>query len=174
MEKKNIAVFGSAFNPPTLGHASVLQRLVHFDLVLLVPSFAHAWGKTMAPFESRCQWLQLFVDELGLRNLQICQIESQLAETRDTVTTFELLKALSAQYPNDSLTFVMGPDNLLNFNKFSNYQNILNQWNVLTCPQTHNIRSTQIREALKMGKSIDYLTTPRLSQRLQESDFMPL
>ena len=171
MEKKNIAVFGSAFNPPTLGHASVLQRLVHFDLVLLVPSFAHAWGKKMAPFDSRCQWLRFFLDELQQDNLQICDIESKLAENNETVTTFALLKALSRKYPNDHLTFVMGPDNLLNFSKFSNYQGILNQWNVLTCPQTHNIRSTQVREALKDGKSIDHLTTPSLSQKLHERDF---
>ncbi|MDF4536048.1 nicotinate-nicotinamide nucleotide adenylyltransferase, partial [Vibrio parahaemolyticus] len=50
---KKIAVFGSAFNPPTLGHKSIIDSLGHFDLILLVPSIAHAWGKTMLDYELR-------------------------------------------------------------------------------------------------------------------------
>ena len=36
---EKIAIFGSAFNPPTLGHLSVLERLTHFDRILLLPSY---------------------------------------------------------------------------------------------------------------------------------------
>ncbi|MEF1220429.1 nicotinate-nicotinamide nucleotide adenylyltransferase, partial [Photobacterium damselae] len=49
--KPQIAIFGSAFNPPTLGHLSVLERLSQFDKVLVLPSYAHAWGKVMLDYE---------------------------------------------------------------------------------------------------------------------------
>ena len=40
MTKLKIAVFGSAFNPPHMGHADVVtQALAHFDRVILVPNF---------------------------------------------------------------------------------------------------------------------------------------
>lgn len=41
-----IAVMGSAFNPPSLGHKDVVeQALTQCDQVWLVPAFRHAWGK---------------------------------------------------------------------------------------------------------------------------------
>ena len=44
-----IAVMGSAFNPPSLGHKDVVeQALKQCDQVWLVPAFRHAWGKSMA------------------------------------------------------------------------------------------------------------------------------
>ena len=57
-----IAVFGSAFNPPSLGHKSVIERLSHFDKVLLVPSLSHAWGKEMLPFDTRIDMVLTFID----------------------------------------------------------------------------------------------------------------
>ena len=56
-----IAVFGSAFNPPSLGHKSVIDSLSHFDLVLLVPSISHAWGKQMLSYEIRCELIDAFI-----------------------------------------------------------------------------------------------------------------
>ena len=44
----NVAIFGSAFDPPTLGHADAVQFLLEtkkFDQVWLVPSFRHAFAK---------------------------------------------------------------------------------------------------------------------------------
>ncbi|HIB77351.1 MAG TPA: hypothetical protein EYO58_06995 [Flavobacteriales bacterium] len=41
-----IAVFGSAFNPPHLGHMDVVRQcLSHVDQVLIVPSARHPFGK---------------------------------------------------------------------------------------------------------------------------------
>ncbi len=54
---KKIAIFGSAFNPPSLGHKSVIESLSHFDLVLLEPSIAHAWGKNMLDYQFGANWL---------------------------------------------------------------------------------------------------------------------
>lgn len=62
---KKIAVFGSAFNPPTLGHKSIIDSLGHFDLILLVPSIAHAWGKTMLDYELRSQLVDQFIQDIA-------------------------------------------------------------------------------------------------------------
>lgn len=53
---KTMVYFGSAFNPPHLGHMQCLQYLVGqpgVAKVLAGPSKAHAYGKDMAPFETR-------------------------------------------------------------------------------------------------------------------------
>ncbi len=166
--KKQIAVFGSAFNPPSLGHASVLRRLTHFDKVLLVPSFSHAWNKKMSDFDLRCQWLELFLSDLAQDNLEICTIEKKIYKGQ-AITTWALMSSLQTLYPTDELTFVLGPDNLFNFAKFYRASDILSRWNLLACPQTLAIRSTDIRDKLDNKEDISNLTTAALAERLMKN-----
>ncbi|CAH0535440.1 nicotinate-nucleotide adenylyltransferase [Vibrio stylophorae] len=147
-----IAVFGSAFNPPTRGHLSTLARLTHFDQVLLVPSFSHAWGKSMLPFATRCELVSCFIEDAKLTNLSLCTLEQTLGQSGDAVTTYALFSALELQYPDAELTFVLGPDNLLNFSKFYQSEAILKRWSILCSPETLTVRSTQVREAILAGQ----------------------
>ncbi|MCV5855789.1 hypothetical protein OFN53_34760, partial [Escherichia coli] len=75
---KKIAIFGSAFNPPSLGHKSVIESLSHFDLVLLEPSIAHAWGKNMLDYPTRCKMVDVFIKDMGLSNVQRSDAEQAL------------------------------------------------------------------------------------------------
>ncbi|WP_158162523.1 nicotinate-nicotinamide nucleotide adenylyltransferase [Grimontia hollisae] len=168
--RQHIAIFGSAFNPPSLGHLSVVKRLGHFDRVLLVPSFAHAWGKKMVDFDKRCEWVEIFIQDANCSNLALYR-EEEFLSGKGTVTTWALLNHIQQQYPNSDLTFVLGPDNLLNFSKFHKSAEILRRWNVLACPETLPVRSTIIRERLLAGESIDDLTTPILAKKLTCQDF---
>ncbi|MDD1779707.1 nicotinate-nicotinamide nucleotide adenylyltransferase [Enterovibrio sp. ZSDZ35] len=167
---QKIAIFGSAFNPPTLGHLSVIERLSHFDKVFLVPSFAHAWGKQMADFDKRCHWVSMFINDVSCTNVELCTDEQAL-DAGNSVTTWALLNHLQETYPNAELTFVIGPDNFLKFSKFYKAEEILSKWAVLACPETVPVRSTQIRESLEKGESIEGLTTASLVDLLQDSDF---
>ncbi|WP_407333835.1 nicotinate-nicotinamide nucleotide adenylyltransferase [Enterovibrio sp. 27052020O] len=167
---QKIAIFGSAFNPPSLGHLSVVQRLAHFDSVLLVPSYSHAWGKKMADFTKRCQWVKGFINDANCTNLAICLDEEMLGED-GAVTTWALLCHIQNQYPKSELTFVLGPDNFLSFSKFYRAQDILNRWNVLACPETIPVRSTEIRKRLEKGLDISDLTTPSVAASLSNTDF---
>lgn len=165
-----MAVFGSAFNPPSLGHLSVLRRLAHFDRVLMVPSFSHAWGKKMANFETRCQWVEDFIADAECPNLQLYREEESL-DASEGVTTWALLNHIQNQHPNFELTFVIGPDNFLKFAKFHRAEEILQRWNVLACPETVAIRSTDIRERVEAGLDISDLTTPTVAKNINKADF---
>ncbi|SJN55286.1 nicotinate-nicotinamide nucleotide adenylyltransferase [Vibrio ruber] len=159
-----IAVFGSAFNPPSLGHKSVIDSLSHFDQILLVPSLAHAWGKKMLPYEQRCRLVDALISDLGADKIQRSEIEEQLFVPGKHITTYAVLTALQDIYPQDELTFVMGPDNLLQFARFFRAKDILKQFNVMACPEKVPIRSTHIRQGLQQGKAIEALTTPSVAQ----------
>ncbi|HIF9112288.1 TPA: nicotinate-nicotinamide nucleotide adenylyltransferase [Photobacterium damselae] len=169
--KPQIAIFGSAFNPPTLGHLSVLERLSQFDKVLVLPSYAHAWGKVMLDYELRCELISTFIKDSQLSNLELCQIEQEIAVRGQTVTTFDVMSQLQLRYPNANLTFVIGPDNLLNFSKFYRSEEILKRWQILACPETVSVRSTQIREYLEEGRAISHLTTENVAKLLNSSRF---
>tara|TARA_Y100001956_G_C4125260_1_gene189688 strand:+ start:1999 stop:2511 length:513 start_codon:yes stop_codon:yes gene_type:complete len=166
-----IAVFGSAFNPPSLGHKSVIESLAHFDKVLLLPSIAHAWGKEMLDYSVRCELVDAFIQDLNMDNVERSDIEEHLYLPGESVTTFAVLQALEERYENCELTFVMGPDNLLSFAKFYKADEILSRWTVMACPEKVKVRSTDIRAGLKKGDDISSLTTNKVWQKLAEKAY---
>ncbi|MBD1558769.1 nicotinate-nicotinamide nucleotide adenylyltransferase [Vibrio sp. S9_S30] len=165
---KKIAIFGSAFNPPTLGHKSVIESLTHFDKVLLVPSYAHAWGKEMVDFGIRCQMVEGFISDIAQSNVELSQIEESLYRPEESVTTYALLEAFQETYPDAELTFVIGPDNFYNFSKFYRAYEITKRWSVMTCPEKISVRSTLIREKLAQNESISALTTRSVNNFLRK------
>lgn len=128
---KKIAVFGSAFNPPSLGHKSVIESLSHFDVVLLEPSIAHAWGKDMLDYPTRCRLVDAFIKDMALSNVQRSDLEQTLYQPEQSVTTFALLTKIQEIYPTADITFVIGPDNffkLLSFIKLKKLPSVGLLW----------------------------------------------
>ncbi|GHA34141.1 nicotinate-nicotinamide nucleotide adenylyltransferase [Photobacterium aphoticum] len=164
----SIAIFGSAFNPPSLGHQSVITRLGHFDQVLLLPSFRHAWGKNMLDYDSRCQLVSAFIEDIQQPNVTLSRIEEDIAVGDEAITTFAVLEALEERHPNANLTFVIGPDNFLNFSKFYKADAIMTRWQVLACPETVPVRSTDIRDHIINNRTVSHLTTPKVANMLRE------
>jgi nicotinate-nucleotide adenylyltransferase len=168
MEK--IAVFGSAFNPPTLGHKSVIDSLEHFDRILLVPSISHAWGKEMLNYEIRCQLIDAFISDLASNKLERCTVEQDLINPGESVTTYAVLERLQEIFPNADITFVVGPDNLFNFGKFFKSKEILQRWSVMACPEKVKVRSTDIRQRLAEKGDVSSMTTPSVEHLLRKLD----
>ena len=162
-EKTKIAIFGSAFNPPSLGHKSVIESLTHFDTVLLLPSIAHAWGKEMLDYNLRCQMVDLFIQDLGYDNIKRCSVEEELYVPGESVTTYAVLERVQEMYPSADITFVVGPDNFFNFHKFYKAEQILLNWSVMACPEKVAVRSTDIRNALQKMGSVAKLTTKSIA-----------
>lgn len=163
---KKIAIFGSAFNPPSLGHKSVIESLSHFDLVLLEPSIAHAWGKNMLDYPTRCKMVDAFIKDMGLSNVQRSDAEQALYQPGQSVTTYALLEKIQEIYPTADITFVIGPDNFFKFAKFSRAVEIMERWTVMACPEKVKVRSTDIRNALVTDEDINAYTTPSVCELL--------
>jgi nicotinate-nucleotide adenylyltransferase len=164
-----IAVFGSAFNPPSLGHKSVIESLCHFDRVLLVPSIAHAWGKQMIEFETRCELVTKFIQDLKIKNVELSKVEQSLQSQGASVTTWQVLNHIKELNPTADITFIVGPDNFYNFDKFYKANEITETFSILMCPEKLKVRSTDIRNNLENGEDIDHLTTTLVKTYLIES-----
>lgn len=195
MNKPRIGVFGSAFDPPTLGHLDVIKQFAdQFDRILLVPSAQHAFNKRSLPFEIRVEMLARFVnsargfyaekyaEECGLEKcaLEVCELEAQLLEDNpDTpVYTFDLLVALEEKYQNRAeITFIRGPDNAHpeTWSRFYRSQEIEARWSVVTAQERVNVRSSTVRAILNKAGSadnnyqiLDELLLPSVSTYIQE------
>lgn len=167
-----IAIFGSAFNPPTIGHKDAIIYLLEtdqVDKVLLVPSFAHAFGKDMLEYEVRLELLTAFVQDLDRPEVELLAIEHEICQASRPVYTYDLLRHLQEnQFKDDTLAFVIGPDNLKNWHKFYQADSILENWQRIVVPERIAVRSTQVRNAIASAQSIEYLVTKRVKNTIIE------
>lgn len=138
---KKIVIYGGAFSPPHLGHASVIEavlRLFPCDEVRVMPSADRFDKKVSASGEHRVEMLRIMINELfpeyilpilpssQNRGSSIFQSnhkndskkigtviisDFELKLNKPTVT-YETLKALKEKYPNYNFHFVLGSENI--------------------------------------------------------------
>ena len=89
--KPTLAIYGGAFNPPTLGHAAVAESLVNagFERILVMPCFGHTFGKSLAPASER---LVLSMD--AFRDLPLVRVSSFEIDLGMNGSTYELVTKL--------------------------------------------------------------------------------
>ena len=158
MSRLKLGVFGSAFDPPTLGHQDVIEQAAQsHDHILLVPSASHAFDKQSLPFEVRLDMLDAFIRDISIkRPVSISAIESEMlsANPGKPVYTYDLLSTLEEQYQQTAdISFIRGPDNAApeTWSRFFKHQEIEDRWNIFTASERLMVRSSKIRELLKSG-----------------------
>lgn len=152
-----LAVYGGAFNPPHAGHAQVMASLLdEAAQVLVVPSYAHPFGKQMVDFDVRVQWLEKIVGDFNEPRLTVDTCERELFEHKSPVFSIDLLRFIARRGSLDTkdVALVIGADNQQVFRTFYGYQEIMDEFSVITMPETISVHSTMIRAALEAGRDI--------------------
>ncbi|GAA4650734.1 nicotinate-nicotinamide nucleotide adenylyltransferase [Kistimonas scapharcae] len=177
----DIGVFGSVFDPPTLGHLDVLEQAAgHFDHIILVPSAAHAFSKQPLPFEQRLALLRCFAKPIALPGctLEVSEIENALLnqQPEKPVYTFDVLVALEVTHPDANLSFIRGPDNAApeTWQRFYRYAEIEARWALFTANERVTARSSQVRQLLQEMApddsnglhELDLLVTPEVRDQI--------
>jgi nicotinate-nucleotide adenylyltransferase len=181
----NIAVFGSAFNPPTRGHKDAIEYVLNHegpvDAVFLVPAFKHAFAKHMADYNTRSHMVELFVQDINDARVKALCIEHHIKKNTDTpVYTFDVLSHIQTHlYPDAKLSFIIGPDNKANWHRFYKAQEIEKTWSLIEVPERVTVRSTSVRETIggnlektsseKTNLEIRSMVTPRIASFLKDS-----
>lgn len=159
MTQLKTAVFGSAFNPPHMGHADVInQALEVFDHVIVVPSFSHAFGKAMAAYSLRLDLVRTLVElhPDWQQRVIVSDIEKTIAKNKpvnEPIYTFDVLNELETRKPFEQLVFVVGPDNAEpeTWAKFYRAKEIDERWGRWEVKERVSVRSTGIREIINSG-----------------------
>jgi nicotinate-nucleotide adenylyltransferase len=166
---KKIGVFGSSFNPPTLGHRDViLQAATQFDEILLVPSVAHAFQKKMIPIPHRLNMIRLFIESQPFNiPVKIFNIEISIQERNGKhkpVYTFDMMSALTEYYQllhkAVELHFILGPDNATPaiWQKFYRYKDIEKKWPLFVATEKLPIHSSAVRKLIQTESNQALLT----------------
>lgn len=108
MQRISVGLFGGSFNPPHVGHVLSIAYALSTGLVervVAVPVYAHALGKSLAPFAERLDMARLAFE--WLPRVEVSDIEQSLATPSRTLET---VRALLAQHPDWQLRLLVGSD----------------------------------------------------------------
>lgn len=168
-----IAVFGSAFNPPTYSHLKIIEHLIDlFDKVLVVPCYSHNFGKKMITFEDRVAMARLLVNHVKDK-VEVSDIESDIFK-EEISKTYLLLKELQRKSPDDVFVFVCGEDNGSpeNWVKFYKYDLIDKEFSKYVMPDQGMTRSTLVREKLSRGESVVAHTKKEIVEYIEKNNII--
>lgn len=113
-----IGAFVGSFNPPHEGHRKVAKYLVDnniVDLLLFLPT-PNYWEKTdLISFEDRINMLKVYEEN----NIKVDSINNNYPYT------YQVLRSLKNNYPNDEIYLVIGSDQLEKLHLWKNIDEIL-------------------------------------------------
>ena len=195
-EKKTGLFFGS-FNPIHVGHLIIANHIVQHS------SLDEIWFviSPQSPFKQKASLLADY-HRYALVNYAVednpklwaSNIEFNLPQPSFTAHT---LAFLEEKYPMKDFALIMGEDNIIHFDKWKNYETILNSYPIYVYPRPNSIggssqnksiikhpnvhfvedvpqmeiSSSFIRNSIKNGKDVRYLLPHRAWSYVEEMNF---
>ncbi len=118
-----IGIFIGSFNPPHKAHIKIVNYLLNnkvVDKVLIVPT-ENYWDKQdLIDIKHRINMLKYYEN----RNIIID------TENNEYPYTYLLMRKLKNTYKEDTLYLIIGADNIINFDKWKEYQELL-KYNII-------------------------------------------
>jgi len=180
--KKRVGVFPGSFNPVHTGHLIIAHHLLNYtDLqeiwFLVSPQNPLKDGLGLLDQEERFELLALAIE--GQEGFVACKREFSMPKPSYTVNTLQILRA---EHPETDFVLIIGNDNLEVFDKWKDYEKILDTTYIYVYPRketqtnqfsTHDrvkiveaplieISSTFIRDAIGQGRLPKYLVPDRV------------
>lgn len=124
-----IGIFGGSFNPPHKMHLNIALNIINeslVDKVIFVPTGSkYKYKSNLLSDEDRYNMVKLITDKYS--NLEVSNYELK----DEVVYTCETLEYFKNKYPNDSIYFICGLDNLSYMESWKNGEDILNNYKIL-------------------------------------------
>lgn len=198
MERKILAIFGGSFNPPLNSHFSLAEQILneyeHIEKVIFVPVSSKYNKNGLLENQHRYNMLKVVCDKN--EKFEVSDIELKQESQLHTLETLELLQK---EYPDYELFFILGTDNLKDIPNWGTPEILLSKFKILVIERDEdnmdeiiksdnflktykdsfikvkenirsNISSTFVREKLKRGKSIRYLTPDEVFLYIKENN----
>lgn len=121
-----VVVFGGAFNPPTLAHKEIyylIEKKIGFDHFIFLPVSNKYNKSTLIPDNYRIDMLSLLINELPKASLSLLEIDDH-----NYLGTYESLKRLQAEYPDQEVAFIIGSDNLVKIKRWINSEALIKEF----------------------------------------------
>ena len=131
-----IGLYFGSFNPIHNGHLAIAQFLKQkalFDQIWMVvsPNNPLKDKNDLAPENDRLNMVKLAIQDFPY--LHACDVEFSLSSPSYTIET---LNCLEKQYPSYEFSLILGADNIENFHKWKNYEEILKRYTLYVYPRS--------------------------------------
>ena len=188
---KKVGIYSGSFNPIHHGHVMLANYLVEFsDLdelwFVVTPQNPLKQKAELLDDAERLKMVQLSVG--GDPRFHVSDVEMHLPRPSYTINT---LRALSEQYPDCQFVFICGMDSLQNLPRWYQYQEILDNYELLVFPREGydggelirhpsvtvlktpilEISSTFIRQCVKEGRDVRHFMPERAFLYMKERGF---
>ena len=132
----NTAVYCGSFNPLHKGHEAIMKHLTEkedFDRVLLIvsPQSPFKEANMTGPARSAAA-KEALARHPEIKGVEVSDIELGMEPPHYTIRTLDALREL---YPKDSITLVIGADNLESFPRWRDYKRILKEYGIAVYPR---------------------------------------
>ena len=191
LRKSRVGLYFGSFNPIHVGHLVIANAMLDnadVDEVWFVvsPHNPLKERRTLLADHHRLQMVKDAIDDNY--RFRACDEEFHLPKPSYTSLT---LAHLAEKYPNKEFCLIMGSDNICTFDKWRNYQYILDNYKIFVYPRPNyqgsqwekhrnvtmvsaplmDISSSYIRNIIKEGRSPKYLLTPEVLKYVEDMNF---
>lgn len=132
-----IGIYGGSFNPIHFGHIGLAQWVVqNTDLdevwLMVSPNNPLKDNSILADENERLVAAQQTIEQLEENRIIVSDFEFHLPRPNYTANT---LRELTKSYPQHTFTLIIGEDNLEIFDKWREYQYILDNYRIFVYPR---------------------------------------
>ncbi len=186
-----IGLFFGSFNPIHIGHliiANIMAENSDLHKVWFVVSPQNPFKPSKGLLHEFDRYDMVKAAIADHYKLEASDVEFNLPKPSYTIHT---LAYLTEKFPGKEFKVIIGEDNLENFTKWKNHEEILNQFGLYVYPRPHvtnselrrhphvkmieapllDISATYIRNCIKSNKSIRYLVPEPVEQMIRLKDF---
>lgn len=174
---KQVGIYGGSFNPIHNGHVQLAKHILRLSTLDEIWFMVSPQNPLKPQNELLDDHLRLEMTHTALQKepkLIACDTEFHLSKPSYTWST---LRHLSTEHPETSFTLIIGADNWLVFNQWAHHEDILRNYEIIIYPRInapinkqslphnvhlldtplYNISSTEVRQRIQQGKSVDLL-----------------
>ena len=194
-----LIILGGAFNPPTIAHFAlaeqILNEIENVEKLIFMPVNSN-YKKSEKPIENEYRYNMLQMICKDNPKFEVSRLE---LDYNRVLTTIETLRILKQQYTEHEIIFAAGTDNLKELETWNNSQDILDEFKLLVFERGEDdfeqvvqeseflrknkssliklennfkttLSSTYLREKVRRGKSIKYLTPDCIIDYIKENN----
>ena len=186
-----IGLFFGSFNPIHVGHmiiANIMAENTDLNKVWFVVSPQNPFKKSKGLLHEFDRYDMVKAAIADNYKLEVSDVEFHLPKPSYTIDT---LAVISEKNPQHAFKVLIGEDNLINFEKWKNHDQILNQYGLYVYPRPNvkkseirshgnvkmveapllDISATYIRQCIKSNKSVRYLVPEQVEQMIRMRNF---
>ncbi len=158
--KKQIetGIFSGSFNPIHMGHLMLAGYISAFTYVeeiwfVVTPHNPLKEKEYLLPDNIRLEMARLALEDYD--NLKVSDVEFRMPRPSYTIDT---LNALTEEHPERRFTLIIGGDNWSLFEKWKDYEQIMERYQILIYPRP----GEDVRIPRKLHKSVQLVNAPKV------------